>query len=41
MPISCEGNVIKVYNNEFLIVDMDDYSKKAHEFQDDMYRFAL
>ena len=24
------GNVIKVYNNEFLIVDMDEYSKKAH-----------
>ena len=26
------GNVIKVYNNEFLIVDMDEYSKKAHRW---------
>lgn len=23
------GNVVKVYNNELLIVDMDEYSRKA------------
>ena len=25
------GNVVKVYNNEFVIVDMDEYSRKAAE----------
>ncbi|CAJ1407988.1 unnamed protein product [Effrenium voratum] len=32
------GNTIKVYNNEFLIVDMDEYSKKVFENPDALLR---
>ena len=32
------GNVIKVYNNEFLIVDMDEYSRKVFENPDALLR---
>eukprot|EP00913_Durusdinium_trenchii_P019847 g18655.t1 len=32
------GNIVKVYNNEFLIVDMDEYSKKVFENPDALLR---
>ncbi|CAE7533739.1 unnamed protein product [Symbiodinium necroappetens] len=32
------GKVVKIYNNEFLIVDMDEYSKKVFENPDALLR---